>query len=156
MNGSSGNCTLKLQGLLQGRLVHILVDSGSTHNFISQNLVKTLALKPNPCSPFNIVVANGDSIRCNSTVEPVKWSMADQQFEVNMHVIPLGGYDMILGVHWMTMVSPVTFDYTQGSITVHHSGNKIRLDQPPHVPRVHTCLHTTELKYHKEEASFLV
>lgn len=132
-NGSSGICTLRLHGIIQEKDMHILVDSGSTYNFISQNLAKMLHLKTSPCSPSNMV-ANGEKITCFAVIKPVKWTMSGEAFAVNMSVIPLGGYDIILGVQWMTQVSSVTFDYSQGRITVinkakrfvYNSQNQIR------------------------------
>lgn len=82
--------------------------------------------------------------------------MAGEQFAVNMHVIPLGGYDIILGVHWKTQVSHVTFDYTKKRITVNQLGRRICLEQPRVTTEVHLQLKTTEMKYHMEEAYFLV
>lgn len=101
IRGSTGNCTLKLQGSIKGRNVSILVDSGSTHNIISQALAKQLQLKTNPCSAFDITVANGEKVRCETVLDEVKWQMSNHTFTSEMNVIPLGGYDIILGVKWM-------------------------------------------------------
>lgn len=40
--GSKGTKSLKIQGNLQGRDISILLDSGSTHNFLSLGLDKRL------------------------------------------------------------------------------------------------------------------
>ncbi|XP_063938080.1 uncharacterized protein LOC135147942 [Daucus carota subsp. sativus] len=156
MNGSQGSGTIKLQGNIQGHLVNILVDSGSTHDFMSQNLAKRLQLKTNPCAPFSITVADGNKVQCNTTVEPVKWSMADEVFSTNMHLIPLGGYDIILGAQWMTTVSPVTFDYAKGMITVNHQGKRVGLQQFTNPAKVQLRLKKGNNKFHKEEAYFLI
>lgn len=50
-------------------------------------------------------------------------------FTSEMNVIPLGGYDIILGVKWMTTVSPVTFDYKDHSILINWKDQKIKLQQ---------------------------
>lgn len=72
MAGTKGACTLKVQGQLQGRNVSILIDSGSTHNFMSQNLAKQLQLSQQPCSPFSITVANGEKLNCDTLVKRVE------------------------------------------------------------------------------------
>lgn len=42
--GFSSPKTMKLLGQLNGKEVVVLIDSGATHNFISEELVKTLGI----------------------------------------------------------------------------------------------------------------
>lgn len=65
----------------------ILVDNGSTHNFISQSLVKQLQLKTAPCSAFDITVANGEKVVCATMLDEVKWQMSNHTFTSEMNVI---------------------------------------------------------------------
>ncbi|KAL8102891.1 hypothetical protein AgCh_027425 [Apium graveolens] len=44
-----------------------------------------------------------------------------------MNVLPLGGYDIILGVNWMKLVSPVVYDFQHGVITVKWKGQRLEL-----------------------------
>lgn len=71
MSGTEGACTLKVQGTLKGNTINILIDSGSTHNFISQHLIKKLNLSSQPYSPFSIIVANGDKLQCESMLDDI-------------------------------------------------------------------------------------
>lgn len=59
--------------------------------------------------------------------EGVKWCMADTLFSLNFHIIPLGGYDIILGVNWMRKVSHMVFDFQTSSITFNWKGSKIAM-----------------------------
>lgn len=156
MNGSGGTGTLKLQGAIQGKPVTILVDSGSTHNFISQNLVKQLHLKVSPCTPFKVTVANGDELNCETTVEPVSLTMSSEDFVADMHVIPLGGYDVILGIQWMSKVGPITFDYPNGNIAICYKNRRICLKQSNQTAAVQVQLSGNSSRFHKEEAYFLI
>lgn len=88
---------LSCKDYFHGHPVSILVDSGSTHDFLSLSLAESMHLKTSPCSPFNITIVDGNKIQCNSNVEPVKWSVAGEEFSTNMNFIPLSGYDIILG-----------------------------------------------------------
>lgn len=40
ITGGKGNHTIKIAGQMKKKTISILVDSGSTHNFVSQSLVK--------------------------------------------------------------------------------------------------------------------
>lgn len=62
--------------------------------------------------------------------------MSGEPFEIKMHVIPLEGYDIMLGVHWMTQVSPIIFDYSLRRIIVNHLGRKVNLQPPQITPKV--------------------
>ncbi|KAL8135097.1 hypothetical protein AgCh_009933 [Apium graveolens] len=93
--GSRGDHTLKIAGLMMKRRISILIDSGATHSFISQGLVKQLKLPTRSCDKFNVTVANGDKIPCSRMVEYAKWTMDGRNFNTNLNVIPLGGYDKI-------------------------------------------------------------
>lgn len=104
LTSSKGDGTLKVQGILKDKEINILVDSGFTHNFVSQNLVKQLQLRTEPCSTFQVIVANGDNILCSNIINVVQWTMAGEIFTAMTNVIPLGGYDLILGASWMSMV----------------------------------------------------
>ena len=42
--------------------VNILVDSGSTHNFIDRKLAAKLGLQGQDSKPFDVMVANGEKI----------------------------------------------------------------------------------------------
>ncbi|GJW29943.1 retrotransposon gag domain, retroviral aspartyl protease [Tanacetum coccineum] len=48
--------TMKVEGTLEGRKVLTLVDSGSTHNFISASLVKQLGLKVSTVPFFGVQI----------------------------------------------------------------------------------------------------
>ncbi|XP_074327173.1 uncharacterized protein LOC141665091 [Apium graveolens] len=65
-------------------------------------------------------------------------------------------YDIVLGVQWMTTVSPVTFDYSAGTITVNHQGRKVYLQQVKNPTKVQLKLNRVNNKFHREEAYFLI
>lgn len=134
--GSRSSSTIKIQGWLKNKPISVLVDSGSTHNFIAQSLVKQLRLPVTPCSEFKVQVANGEKLSCSSKIDNIKWCMAETQFEANMNIIPLGGYDMILGVNWMKTVSPITFDFGTGTINIKWIGKRLTLQQDDRCPNI--------------------
>lgn len=127
LTGTQGLHTLRLQGLIKGQKINILIDTGSSHSFLSQSLVKQLKLKTNICKEVSVVVADGSKLMCSQVALGVKWNMSGKSFVSNLNVIPSGGYDLILGVNWMKLVSPVVFDFTQGIITINWKGEKVQL-----------------------------
>ncbi|KAL8105502.1 hypothetical protein AgCh_029334 [Apium graveolens] len=136
MTSTQGIPTLQTLGNIKHGMVCLLFDSGSTLSFISLALVKQLKLKTERCAELKVTVANGQSIACNQVIVGVKWMMAGKIFVGNLHVSPIGGYGIILGINWMRLVSSVIFDFQSGSITVvakEHSENDNK-DLPGGIP----------------------
>ncbi|KAD5508227.1 hypothetical protein E3N88_15930 [Mikania micrantha] len=57
--------TMKIHGLIDTIEVLILIDSGSTHNFISVSLVRGMKLQTQFVTSFGIQIGNGDIICCS-------------------------------------------------------------------------------------------
>ncbi|VFQ76085.1 unnamed protein product [Cuscuta campestris] len=57
MSGSPNPRSLKLAGSVNGKGVQVLLDSGSTHNFIHPGVAERLSLVLHPVSPFRVYVA---------------------------------------------------------------------------------------------------
>ena len=37
--------------------------------------------------------------------------MQGKEFKANMRLIPLGGYDMVLGIQWLAQLGPILWDF---------------------------------------------
>ena len=61
-----------MQGYIRGQPVSILIDGGSTHNFVHHRVVMTLGLTTTMTSPLRITVGNGDELQCQQTCSHVE------------------------------------------------------------------------------------
>ena len=61
--GSTSPSTMRVIAILNGQKNVILLDTGSTHNFMDGTLAKTLKLSTDVESNFGVRVANGQVIR---------------------------------------------------------------------------------------------
>lgn len=59
--------TLQINGTIKNKENVILIDGGSTHNFIQNRVVKFLGLQISKASKFYVMVGNGDKLLCNSS-----------------------------------------------------------------------------------------
>ncbi|WOH05104.1 hypothetical protein DCAR_0624517 [Daucus carota subsp. sativus] len=156
ITGTQGIHTLRLQGNMKGKKVSILIDSGSSHSFISQSLVKHLKLHTNSCNEVDVTVANGEKLKCSQVADGVKWNMSGEQFYYTFNILPIRGYDIILRVNWMKVVSPVVFDFDHGVIAVKWKGKRIELSNNSSVDYVEKIVTTSDVKaYSSEDACFL-
>jgi hypothetical protein len=60
---------LKLIGYIKHRKVIILVDSGSTHNFIHHHIAQETHCYIHAVNNFQIMIANGSSMKCGGRCE---------------------------------------------------------------------------------------
>lgn len=101
LQGTQGLHTLKIEGLIKKLPVTMLVDTGSTHNFISQLLVKKLGIQTSTCTAMKVTLADGSQSQCTKLVSGLKWQAGNTLFQSDFLVLPLGGYDSILGIQWL-------------------------------------------------------
>lgn len=62
MTGISQPQNLKLKGHIKNNNVVVLIDSGSTHNFLDSTMVKRLNIITFPMPNMNVMVADGKKI----------------------------------------------------------------------------------------------
>ncbi|KAD6454658.1 hypothetical protein E3N88_09364 [Mikania micrantha] len=92
--------TMKVQGKINSTEVLILIDGGSTHNFISEILVRELHIPTQPVAPFGVQIGNGDVIRCNNICKGLSLRINDLGITQDFHPFSLGGADLVLGIQW--------------------------------------------------------
>uniref|UniRef100_A0ACD6AAU5 Uncharacterized protein n=1 Tax=Avena sativa TaxID=4498 RepID=A0ACD6AAU5_AVESA len=101
LSGSTDNGTIQLQTLVGNQTVLLLIDSGSSHSFIDQNMVNQLNLTTHKMAATRVKVANGEVVMCNKVVPAFTWWVQGNTFSQDMKVLNLGGYDGILGMDWL-------------------------------------------------------
>ncbi|VFQ97252.1 unnamed protein product [Cuscuta campestris] len=72
LTGCPSPRALKLQGKIQDHPVQILIDGGSTHNFIRPAIVEKLRLSMRSTPPFQVYVGNGASLHAPTIVWPFR------------------------------------------------------------------------------------
>lgn len=90
--------TLHLVATLSGQAVLLLVDGGSTHNFIQQALVTQLCLPCRTTTPLKVMVGNGQHLECTSCCEAVTIIIQSISFTVDLYVLPITSANVVLGV----------------------------------------------------------
>lgn len=71
--GIMGKKTIRLQGLIGGKEVLILVDSGSSANFISESLAQQLKCPLVDIPATTVTVANGGKLTTTQKVQGLAW-----------------------------------------------------------------------------------
>ena len=81
--------------------MRILIDGGSTHYFLQQELVTKLSFQPQSTSTLCVTVGNGEELQCNQIFHEVAVHIESHTFLVDFHVLPICGADVVLGVRWL-------------------------------------------------------
>jgi hypothetical protein len=97
LTGFSAPQTLKLIGYIKHWKVIILVDSGSTHNFIHRHIAQETHFYIHVVNNFQIMIANGGSMKCGGCCENVRLQIGDYHLKSHMFSIDMGGCDIVLG-----------------------------------------------------------
>jgi hypothetical protein len=113
LSGISAPQTLKIKGYIKHRPIAVLIDSGSTHNFIHYRLAEEIHCFVRPVSNFQILIANGGMMKCGGRCENVKLQMGDYHLKTHMFSIAMGGCDIVLSVEWLRIPGPIIMDYQE-------------------------------------------
>ena len=98
---------MQFTGSIAERSVQILVDSGSSHSFISAAVATSLPGLRSLQFPMVVRVADGSYLTCDSELPNVEWEVQGHSFHSTLRVIQLGSYDIILGMDWLEAFSPM-------------------------------------------------
>jgi hypothetical protein len=69
--------TLKIEGYIKKKKVIVLIDFGSTHNFIHYKLAKALNCFIYPTPDFQVMIANGGTINCSGKCHKINLTMGE-------------------------------------------------------------------------------
>lgn len=103
------------------------MDSGSSHNFISEALV--VKLTPWTALPHSMAVkvADGAMLQCTHEVVNCSWSVNGELFNTTFKILPLQCYDAILGMEWLESFSPIQIEWKQKWLSFDYQGKNVKL-----------------------------
>jgi hypothetical protein len=127
LTGFSSLQTLKLIGYIKHKKVIILVDSGSTHNFIHCHISQKTNFCIHTINNFQIMIANGGSMKCGGHCENVCLKIGDYHLKSHMFVIDMGGCDIMLGAEWLRNLGMILMDFKELTIQIDQEGQQYKL-----------------------------
>ncbi|KAK0608486.1 hypothetical protein LWI29_031439 [Acer saccharum] len=110
ITGSQTPNTMRLEGYIGKHRLVILVDSGSTHNFVDSNLIKKCGLRAENGRVLQVKVANGELLKSEGYCAQTPIRIQTFQTMVDLFALPLGGCDIVLGVSWLKSLGPILWD----------------------------------------------
>ncbi|KAI3797507.1 hypothetical protein L1987_32764 [Smallanthus sonchifolius] len=81
----------------------ILFDTGSDRSFVSFEFEPQLSMsRAKLDKPFDILVADGYLVSCDTIIRDCTLTLSDHDFSINLIPMALGGFDIIVGMDWLT------------------------------------------------------
>lgn len=100
-----------LKGQINGCSVSLLIDTGSTHNFIKPAIAEKLSLPLHSIAPFRVFVGDGAALKCTLACLATPIMIQGHLFEIDLFILPVKGPDVILGVQWLQDLGDITQNF---------------------------------------------
>jgi hypothetical protein len=128
ISGATTPTTVRLVGMIEDQEVMILVDSGSSHCFISEKVAARLKTTPQHIHPeAKVRIANGGILTCDQQLSACTWWSQGHSFTTDLRILALGCYDMVVGMDWLESVSPMTVNWVHKTLQFQHKGESVFL-----------------------------
>jgi hypothetical protein len=111
--GISTPQTLKIEGYIKNKKVIVIIDSGSTHNFIHYKLAKALNCFIYLAPEFQVMIVDGGTINCSGKSNKINLTMGEYVMNSPMIYIPMGGVDVVLGVQLLQSLGTMAFNFQE-------------------------------------------
>nr|GEW36457.1 putative reverse transcriptase domain-containing protein [Tanacetum cinerariifolium] len=96
--------------LLNNRYAKILFDTGAYRSFVSTTFSALIDITPTTLENYyDVELANGKIIRVNTIVRGCTLNFINCPFNIDMMHVPLGSFDIISGMDWLTRDFPEDF-----------------------------------------------
>ena len=105
----------------------VLIDSGSSGNFVSSSFVNKHRLRTVTQKPSNIItLADGSQQHAEGTLPTATLTIDTYSQSLDLDVLPLANYDIILGMPWLEEHDP-HIRWKQKSVDLYHAGRHHQL-----------------------------
>ena len=98
MNGCSSFNTMRVNGHIGKKTIHIFLDLRSTHNFLDEQLARRLSYRLESIAKQLVVITGGQTMLCQYVCKRFSWTLQGTKFVSDALLLSLGGCDLVLGV----------------------------------------------------------
>uniref|UniRef100_A0A2N9FC87 RNA-directed DNA polymerase n=1 Tax=Fagus sylvatica TaxID=28930 RepID=A0A2N9FC87_FAGSY len=125
--GSPAPKTMRVNSKIKQQRAVVLLDTGSTHNFLDWKLAKNLKLTIDTSKTFKVKVANGAVINTKGEIKGLLVEVQGHQFLIDFSLLDLGGSGVVLGTQWLRTLGVISWDFEQLKMGFTHQGKEVLL-----------------------------
>ncbi|WVZ06506.1 hypothetical protein V8G54_019852 [Vigna mungo] len=118
---------MKFQGFINGITVHVLLDSGSSDNFLQPRVAHCLKLPIEPISNFHVLVGNGNALVAEGLVMNLEVRIQGHFLTLPVYLLPVTRADLVLGAAWLATLGPHISDYSTLTLKFYLSNQFVTL-----------------------------
>ncbi|GJS62061.1 reverse transcriptase [Tanacetum coccineum] len=111
MNEVQNFKTMRVKGTVGKHILHILVDYGSTHNFVDIAVAKKLGCHIRSTCLLSVTMGDGYNIATTSECKQFHWQLQGVDFWSDVMLFPRGGSDMVLGIQWLSSLGDIKCNF---------------------------------------------
>ena len=127
MSGAGGGNIVQIRALVQNQVMLLLVDTGSTHSFVSSKLIDRIQCSVTDIPAVSVRVANNETMKCDKMAQNLTWWTQGETFSFDMRILPLSAYDGILGIDWLAQQGDMFCNWKTKTLRFQHKGKEIQL-----------------------------
>lgn len=135
ISGADDLKCIQLKARVQDKTMIILLDSGSTHNFISSRFVQVAHLPTIPIPSKKVQVASGEWMLTTRKVPQLQWYCQGYTLMTDMIVLDMHTYDAILGYEWLKSHSPMNCDWDKKILEFREGAQMVKLQGLQQLPK---------------------
>uniref|UniRef100_A0A8R7QQI8 Uncharacterized protein n=1 Tax=Triticum urartu TaxID=4572 RepID=A0A8R7QQI8_TRIUA len=128
---TGGSSAIRLDCQLAGHKVIFLLDSGSSHSFISDRLAAHVPGMQQLPKQQSVRIAGGGQLQCTHVIPQCLWSASGHEFDCDFRVLPLKHYDGIVGMDWLSSLGTMQVNWLEKWLAFEYKGAPIFLQGHP-------------------------
>eukprot|EP00253_Pinus_taeda_P015084 PITA_15084 len=104
---------VEFEGKISNLSIAVLIDPGATLSYVSPKIVEQCKLLSEKFrSPWLVQLATGAKRRVSAKISNCSFSIDGQPITTDLNVLPLGSYDILIGMDWLekhwSLIRPIT------------------------------------------------
>ncbi|GKD81650.1 reverse transcriptase [Tanacetum coccineum] len=130
LNGSNTFQTMRVTGNVGKDKLHILIDCGSTNNFMDDSVAKRIRCQLKNTCPLPVVVGEGKQLISDSKFKDFVWQLQGETFMADIMILPLRGCE-VLGIQWLAILRDIKCNFSQLKIEFVYNKRRMVLRGAP-------------------------
>jgi len=127
MKSTTVRDTIRFTGFIQGHKIQILIDGGSSDNFIQPRVAKFLHLPIYQTPQLKVLVGNGEQLECQGKVQNIPVQIQGHSLYILAYVLPIAAAELVLESQWLATLDTHLVNYKECFLTFYINGELITL-----------------------------